>query len=206
MPRGAARGALAPSRRPARPGAAARPPARSPSAPSAAAALTQIPGLHPPARFPGSAPARLMRYSGFGACPGRSSTRLPPRGPRSAHSPLRRGGTYTARGRGRPAPPRRRRRGSWQQRAPHAAATCAGLTTGGEPPPRAARPPSGGGCGGAEHAQWRRRGCGCPHLPPGRGFPPPPPPRTAGAGPCRPPRLAGGPRAETRPQPPQRRY
>lgn len=112
----------------------------------------------PPARFPGSAPACFMRYSGFGAWPGPGSARLAwPQAPERAY-PVTRSGTYTARGPGKPAP-RPRHRGSWRPRAAHtASAACTGLITGGELLPRACRPPSKGGCGGAEHAQWRRRG------------------------------------------------
>lgn len=44
--------------------------------PLPACGVTQIPGFPPPARFPGSAPACFLRYSGFGACPGPSSAPL----------------------------------------------------------------------------------------------------------------------------------
>lgn len=136
-------------------------------------------GAHPDSRVPpqpGSRapqlPPRFLRYSGFGACPGPGSSRLPPQGPRSAHNPPGAQRHLHCTGPGNagaaPAPPP-----GFMAIASPARRLChlpRALLPAGNLPPRASRRPSGGGCGGAEHAQWRRRGCGCPHLPPRSGL------------------------------------
>lgn len=124
------------------------------------APLTQIPGF-PPSQVPGLRSRPFLELLRFRGLPGRTlQSASAARAPERAYPPAR-SGTYTARGRGRPAPPLRRP-DSWRERAPHAASAAReGLLAGRVPAPPASGRPSGGGCGGAEHAQWRRRGRGC---------------------------------------------